>query len=328
MESLKSKVKGMLYGVAVGDALGQPHEMKPPLGHPVTDYPDTGGRTTDDWQLTRAMARGLIVGRGFDMPTLIKEHVAAYKTTTRGWGGAHRNACEGLSKGVSPKETGKLALDPAKPYRGRGNGMCMKISPLAAYHFVKKQSLEQRMPTVAELTMMTHATGMGLASAAAMEAALFYCLGVSPQDFDRNDFLAMASASAGYAESWVVNEENPPAEKLSERLSQLAKIDWNNFGPEEIIAEYKGGGYVYESLPFSLAFFCLGKQDLNCVYDCVGSGGDTDTNGSMVAALVGALQGEGIFPEKLLYKLNDFVDIDQVTEAFADWCKIQTPPVN
>ena len=323
MEKLKSKVKGMLYGVAVGDALGQPYEMKPPLGRPVCDYLATGGQTTDDWQMTAAMARSLMAGNGFNMPVIVKEHVAAYETTTRGWGGAHRNACEGLKRGMSPKETGKLALDPAKPYRGRGNGMCMKISPLAAYHFAHEKSLEARMPAVAELTMMTHATGMGLASAAVMEAALYYCLGASPSNFDRNDFLALAVATAKYAESWVVNEDNPPVEKMSDRLSQLAATDWDKIGPEEIHETYKGGGYVYESLPFSLAFFCSGKQDPSSVYDCVGSGGDTDTNGSMVAALVGSLHGEEVFPKNLLYKLRDFVDIDSVTEAFADWIKLQ-----
>lgn len=321
--SLKSKIKGMLLGTAVGDALGQPHEMKPALGRPVTEYPETGGRTTDDWQMTSAMARALVIGKGFHMPTIVKEHIAAYKTTTRGWGGAHRDSCEALCNGVPPSESGKAALKADKPYRGRGNGMCMKISPLAAYHFANDKSIEARMPVVAELTMMTHATGMGLASAAAMEAALIYCLQTQPDKFDRIDLISLAAASAKYAETWVVNDSNAPAEKLSDRLWHLGNADWNAMTPEEIMLEYKGGGYVYESLPFSLAFFCMGKQDMNAIYDCVGSGGDTDTNGSMVAALVGALQGEEIFPKKLLYKLKEFVDIELVTEAFADWCKIQ-----
>jgi len=318
--TMKDKVRGMMFGVAIGDALGQPYEMQPALGRSVNTYPPMGGLTTDDWQMTAAMARALMKGNGFDMDVLVKEHVAAFEAGTRGWGGAHRNACALLKQGVSPKETGKLALTPDKPFRGRGNGMCMKAAPLAAYHFATRTELAYRMKPLSELSMMTHATGIGLASAVGMEEALIYCLKQTPVTFEVGGFLASVEQATRLAESWVHNDEGSNGDKISARIAHLI-VNIDKMSPEDVAQEYKGGGYAYESLPFSLAFFCMGQHDAGSVYDCVGSGGDTDTNGSMVAAMVGALRGESAFSKSLLYKLLGFPDIDLLTGQFADWCE-------
>jgi ADP-ribosylglycohydrolase len=335
MLDLKDKVRGMLYGVSVGDALGQPYENRPALGYPVNtfgggksqDVIDTVvqknglGRTTDDWQMTAVLARSLIRVNGFDIDDMAAEHVAAFNETTKGWGGGHRDSCAALKRGVSPSESGKHALNDTKPYRGRGNGMCMKISPLAAYHAVKKTTLPNRLKTVADLTMMTHATSIGLASAMGMEAAVLYCLKNTSDTFHTDSFLDEVLSAVTVAEDCVINERNKPPEVLSERIKHL-QDNWHKMTPEDVSEVYKGGGYAYESFPFSLAFFCMGLHDQHCVYDCVGSGGDTDTNGSMVGALAGALHGSEIFPTSLLYKLAAFADIESLSGQFAEWvCK-------
>lgn len=331
---MKDKIRGMMYGVAVGDALGQPYENGPPLGYPVKTFgggkgnhhnvvgavidANGLGQTTDDWQMTAVLARSLMRANGLDMADMAKEHVAAYEKTTRGWGGGHRDSCAALKRGVSPAESGKYALNDAKPYRGRGNGMCMKISPLAAYHYAKGLSLADRVKPVGQLTMMTHATSIGLSSAMGMEAAVIYALSHTPATFDTDEFLHAVKHATEIAEQCVINETGATGDKMSERIAHLCD-HWDKLTPEDVSDAYKGGGYAYESLPFSLAFFCMGKHDESCVYDCVGSGGDTDTNGSMVGALAGALHGDKIFSTALLYKLVAFADIDQVTTAFAEW---------
>jgi ADP-ribosylglycohydrolase len=315
---MKNKIRGMMFGVAVGDALGQPYENGPALGYPVKEYKGQGGQTTDDWQMTAALARALMKANGFNMDAMVKEHVAAFEDTTRGWGGAHRDACAFLKKGISPTESGKMTLQETKPYRGRGNGMCMKISPLAAYHHVCKVPLSARVGPVGELTIMTHATSIGLASALGMEEAVIYCLSHTPDTFDTGEFLRSVKHAVEIAEQCVLNETGHTGDKMSERIAHLGD-NWSKLAPEDVAESYKGGGYAYESLPFSLAFFCMGKHDAGCVYDCVGSGGDTDTNGSMVAALAGALHGEEIFSKSLLYKLVGFPDIELLSGQFADW---------
>lgn len=77
----RDKVCGMFLGVAVGDALGMPaegctaQENAAKFGrldqyHPVSghfwlgDSPE--GATTDDWQLTKAVAESMIQSRGLD----------------------------------------------------------------------------------------------------------------------------------------------------------------------------------------------------------------------------------------------------------------------
>ena len=317
MADFKDKVKGMMLGVAVGDALGQPYEMKPPLGRPVSSFPATGGQTTDDWQMSAVVAESLMRAGKLEMGDMVKGHVAAYETTIRGWGGAHRDACKALKEGVSPEESGKRVLRDDKPYRGRGNGMCMKIGPLAAFGVARGKTVIDCADEYIAMAKMTHPTSLGLSSAIGMAEAVAYCLRTTPDKFDTNKFLHAVKHAVGIAEQIV--RDDPHAELMSSRLHHLCD-NWDVLSVEEVIEQYKGGGYVFESLPFSLALFCKGSHDIACVYDCVGAGGDTDTNASMVGALAGALHGSAIFPQTLLYKLLAFADIDRISSQFSEWC--------
>lgn len=317
MADFKGKVKGMMYGIAVGDALGQPYENKQSLGRPVNDYLVSGGQTTDDWQMSAVLARSLMQAGKFDMDDMARGHVAAYDDTTRGWGGAHRDACRLLKEGVSHSEAGNRLLREDKPYRGRGNGMAMKIGPLAAYNAAKMKSVGDRVSDYIQLSKMTHHTGLGLSSAMGMAEAVIFCLNSSPETFDRNDFLHAVKHAVEVAELCVNNDFHP--DKLSTLINYLCD-NWDLMTPEVAIQELKGGGYVYQSLPFALAFFCMGSGGVSGVYDCAGAGGDTDTNASMVAALVGALNGPEVFPASLLYNLVHFDDIDLIAGQFANWC--------
>src|SRR4051812_1703215 len=81
----RDKVLGMFLGVALGDALGMPAEglaaeniavrfgrldrYHPANGHPwLGDWPQ--GATTDDWQLTRAVAEAILQSGGLDMDAI------------------------------------------------------------------------------------------------------------------------------------------------------------------------------------------------------------------------------------------------------------------
>ena len=81
----RDRVAGCLLGVAIGDALGMPVETydadrisrdfgritdyRPAKGHPWYDGSPVG-TTTDDWQLTRAVAEGILDGGGLDLDAI------------------------------------------------------------------------------------------------------------------------------------------------------------------------------------------------------------------------------------------------------------------
>lgn len=161
MVTLRDKVRGMLIGGAIGDALGMPVETWSPSKilqvHPngITKYespknhkwfdPETmkSGMVTDDTQLTLATARGIInavnkINRseGFFsheereeiFSSIAQEHVSAMKGSVAGWGNTTKESIRRLANGVYWKESGKTTEE----NRGGGNGVPMKCSPLSA----------------------------------------------------------------------------------------------------------------------------------------------------------------------------------------------------
>lgn len=314
---MKNKVLAMMHGIAIGDALGRNFENQPALGYPITYY-SLEGQTTDDWQLSSVVAKSLMSFGGFSMSDMAAKHVEAYDATTYGWGRAHRDACKELKNGTNFADSGKKILNTQRPFCGRGNGMCMKISPLAAYQFFAEIPLKISIEQIRNFSDMTHATAIGYSSAVAMCAAIKYCLKNDPSSFDARKFINSILKVVLDAE-WNHYDEISNGFYLSDRLKDLLTC-YEKLTPEKIAKRYKGGGYVYQSFPFALAFFCLGNHDVSCIYDCVGSGGDTDTNASMVGAMVGALHGSS-YPASLLTELKNFDEVAVTSQFFADFCK-------
>mgnify|MGYP001607376832 FL=1 len=99
----------------------------------------------------------------------------------------------------------------------------------------------------------------------------------------------------------------------------MGLIDIRLITNQEIIDTFGGGTcYVYNSLPFTYAFFFRNPTSIETLYDVVNSGGDTDTNGSMCGALLGALNGTAIFPQHLVDGLVGKEKILDVAERFCD----------
>lgn len=85
-----------------------------------------------------------------------------------------------------------------------------------------------------------------------------------------------------------------------------------------IISEFgQGSAYVYNSLPFSYAFFLRNQDSIETLYDVVSAGGDTDTNGSIVGSMLGAKNGVKIFPEHLI---NGLWRKDEILKTANDFC--------
>jgi len=155
-QTTRSKIRGMLVGGAIGDALGAPVEtwnlpkIVEVYGGPITGYvapighkwfkPDEffPGMTTDDTQLTAATIQGLISGHpaakaeaNFDryMDAIAQAHVDAMNFAIGGWGKTTTEAVRRIATGVHWSQSGKTN----EKNRGTSNGVPMKNSPLAAW---------------------------------------------------------------------------------------------------------------------------------------------------------------------------------------------------
>ena len=329
----------MLLGCAIGDALGMPVETFKPEDI-AKRYPESGGRvttylephghkwfdgtkqgtTTDDWQLTAATIRGLISG-DLSMDEQVKANIVAMERSTKGWGGTTRGAVRKAANGVSWVESGEWENG-----KGRGNGVVMKISPLAVLYFQRMGSpieLDNLLKFVGHFTIFTHRTRMALVASYAHLCGLVTALSaphMSMESYrDMCAFFISAQLNQQIVERNFPDYDKLPAEEhlIEDRMRSLRNYRSFDYSkPTELF----GGGtcYVYDSLPFTYAWFLKDPDSIETLYDCISAGGDADSNGSMVGALLGARNGAGIFPQHLVDGLQSKDEVLELAEAFCD----------
>lgn len=167
---MKEKIQACFLGVAIGDALGMPVETMtraqilarhpkgiitflPPIQDKIPEMRELpAGSTTDDWQLTRLVAGSLIARGEFDLVDIARRHVEILPERV-GWGGTTTKGIEGLVTGRSIDEP-----PPKEPKRGAGNGIAMKVSPLACFAAAQKKQAEPSVlcSWVQRLAGLTH----------------------------------------------------------------------------------------------------------------------------------------------------------------------------
>lgn len=327
---LQDKIRGCFLGVAIGDALGKPVETYTPkeiasdFGR-ITDYQSNSkhkyfsealkGTTTDDWQLTKAVAKAFINKNEFDLDEIAKQHCDEYLISVAGWGNSTRESIGSIVAGKHWLESGKTD----KSNRGVGNGICMKVAPIGIYQLKAEDDLMYKKSDfdkkVVHLSEMTHNTKLGVESGLAQVAAIHYC--IQNVFFNPCGFL---DAIIRHTNEYKVYSDNDN-EKLSLKDKfeemKLHLLEKKSFSEEDVYSICgKGSCYVYESLPFSYAWFIRNPNSIECLYDCVNAGGDTDTNGSMVGALLGALHGSSIFPKHLIDGLVEKEEVLEIADKF------------
>jgi len=316
----------MFWGIAIGDSLGMPVETFQadriaatysrvtkylvPDGHKWFNG-EPAGMWTDDTQLSLAVAEALIES-DLDLGAQQRHHVKAMvEGGTKVWGGTMRLAVRNLANGGNWRTSGISG-----PGKGKGNGPPMKISPLAATNF----NLSELFPFATCLTLMTHPTEMGVAAGLSQLTAAYYCLHRTPDSVDPEEFITHLAKAARFGKR-LGNQVMPLAPEEDDlaveylKLSLCLKEDWTT---QRSITEFgRGSCYCFHSLPFTYSFFLRNWRTIDSLYDCVSSGGDTDTNGSILAALLGALHGPDIFPAELRDGLVGKEKIMDVAERFA-----------
>jgi len=323
-------VKGMLLGSAIGDALGRPVEcksntyIKEKYGK-ITKYESGGydnykdapvGLTTDDWQLTKAIIESIIDQKGvFNINSIAAYHIKSYDECTNGWGGSTREAVERLKNGTKWDAAG-IPNDLSKKIKGQGNGIVMKMSPLAVLGLSLSKS-----PTIetSQLAIMSHPSDIAIESALCHLGVLTYLLSLEEaSEFEADKFISVIEwASISYYKKSSYKAHLPSVNKFLERIKSLREITKNTTNEEIINIFNKGSCYVFDSLAMSYAFF-IRDQGIETLYETITSGGDADTTGSIVASMLGLLHGPDIFPAHLVKDLNESKSIIEIIDRFCD----------
>jgi ADP-ribosylglycohydrolase len=310
--SLKQRFEGALIGVAIGDGMGMPvetmwpHEIKALNGGqgvtgfmPIvqTRFPEMKGyqaaATTDDWQLTAAVARSLVRTNGkFDPVDCLREHVDEYRINNRTWGKGSRAAIASIINGE------RKITDPPESITGKtglGNGIIMKIAPLAL--------VTEAMPEHAimhdcwALGMLTHGD---VRAAIAAYAVLRFMHAIMRRDIDlsnRDELLYWLIWEVEEMEIKFGDSQTPNYDRISGRLQRIRGCLYNT---GKTVYDKIGCGFVAtETAPYVIATFMRHPTDFRAgVLEAVNAGGDADTNASIVGALIGLNVGLDGIPEE------------------------------
>ncbi len=276
-----------LTGLAIGDSLGMPFEMKD-SGHLslvawdgsfqacLPDHPFCNnlvpGQWTDDTKMARALAKSLISRGGYDSGAAADGYLDWFRSDDhRGMGTATKSALARLDSGTHHFDSGEPGAE--------GNGTAMRIAPLGlALHGLPDSEIAQYARADAAITHF---------SEEALEGAVIVALAVAAlaRGEGKESFLN-ALSSEDVRPSLVKNQSfmasgmamgllKAPLEK---RVAALA----NTIGTK---------GHVVQTVPAALFCFIIAGSFAEAVELAVRAGGDTDTTAAVTGALAGTYYG-------------------------------------
>jgi ADP-ribosyl-[dinitrogen reductase] hydrolase len=308
-------IKSVLFGVAVGDALGVPVEFmsrQEISDNPVVDmlgygtYNLPAGTWSDDSSLTFCLAEAMT--EDFSLDKIGQNFVKWYHEnywTPHGIvfdiGIATQQAIMRLAKGESPELAGGFTE------RDNGNGSLMRILPLLFYLLDKP--IHERFEIIQKVSSITHAHIRSV-------IACFYYLEFAKQIFEGKDKFVVYRNMQTDVFNHLTNLSVCRAEIAM--FDRLLKNDICDFNEDQI----QSSGYVLHTLEASV--WCLLTTDnySDAVMKAVNLGSDTDTTGAVVGGLAGLLYGFENIPQKWVQQIARSKDVMILAERLNEkFCK-------
>lgn len=304
MKNDLNKAKGIIYGLAIGDALGWPTEFlslssikKKYIPNGITDLINPA-HFTDDTQMSIAIAEALIKSGEKDVETLM----ASVKDEFINWFHSPENdrapgkAC---LKGVANLEKG-VHWSKSGVQDSKGCGSAMRVAPIGFLYQEDPEKLRQ----VAHATgICTHGHPTG--DAASIGAAYLVKLaldGITPGDM----IPALLSFTAG-----ISGEFSNAIEKIPQCLS------WED---EESALDFLGRGWVGEEA-VALALYCFLRYPdhyARVVVRAANTNGDSDSIACIAGGISGAYLGIDAIPEHWVKRIEKSDDLGALAQRLAD----------
>jgi len=316
---VRNNYKDVLFGVAVGDALGVPVEFSKRedlKADPVTGMREYGvhhqpaGTWSDDSSLTFCLADTLVT-HGYDVRKIARSFYDWLNDnlwTPHGFvfdiGNTTRYAidtyptCKTLEDYT--KAGGNTIMD-------NGNGSLMRILPLV-FH-IKDLPIEERFCITKDVSSLTHGNAISVISC-------FYYLEFARLILkgETNEFVIYGLLESIFYLPFVKSfrEEHKIELSIFDNFNGTFNID--RFGENYI----KSGGFVIESLEASI--WCIMNTDnyKDAVLKAVNLGSDTDTTAAIVGGLAGLLYGYETIPSEWIDVLARKKDIENLADRLME----------
>jgi len=304
--TLRDRAIGALYGLAIGDALGMPTQLMSrdevanrygvidrfraaEAGHPLAGGLPAG-HVTDDTEQALLLARLLVERHG---------HIAkgAFARALVEWEDGMRARGSLDLLGPSTKRAVQAVLD-GEPLATAGrfgttNGAAMRVAPVGIIR--SWQPIDTLVDLVVEASMVTHNTGVAIAGAAAVAAAV--SAGIDGAEFAAAVDAALEAARIGATRGyWVAAADVASRIRLAIDLADPADVDGSLTRIYEIVGTSLA---TQESIPAAFGLLATFPDDpWRAACAAATLGGDSDTIAALAGAIGGALRGTTAFPRQ------------------------------
>ncbi len=279
-----SRFQGCLVGVAVGDALGMPVEgwTKEQIRYrygtlrDMVDGLRPAGSVTDDTMQTLHLAESLIEVDHFDPDDFARRLLQWYRSDPFGIG-IHTEQVLGLmDRGLSWREATEQVERRNAPLTA-GNGSLMRCAPIALRYY---RDIGALLDCSHQASSVTHPNPLARAACAFFNALLSRVL----RGFEKEQALAFATEVMRHA-----------PHELLERVHGFQDKDADEVGTS---------GFVLDTLECALWAWWRHNNFEDALIAVVNLGGDTDTNGAVTGALMGAQCGLDAIPLRWRQKVS------------------------
>ncbi len=312
---------GALTGLAIGDALGMPTQSLPreaiearygriagfqpgPPDQPIApNLP--AGTVTDDTEQALLLARLLIEGDGRIDPGRLAAQLLAWEQDMR-----RRGSLDLLGPSTRAAVAAVAAGEPIElaGRNGTTNGAAMRIAPVGI-----ATPLTVLVDRVVDASWVTHNTGVALAGAAAVAAAV--SVGVDGGGLDAAVSAAVVAAGeAGHRGHWVAAAD--VATRIGWAIELVSGLS-EDIAAERIYRLVGTSVATQESVPAAFGVLAAYPDDpwRACLL-AASLGGDCDTIAAMAGAIAGACHGASAFPEHAVRTVREVneLPLDQLAK--------------
>ncbi|OOB77768.1 MAG: hypothetical protein BEN19_01360 [Epulopiscium sp. Nuni2H_MBin003] len=313
------KIKGVIYGQALGDAMGMPAELwsrrkgleicgeittfldGPPENVVSKQY--KAGQFTDDTAQAFVILDSLAETNYHPRSIVVAKNILKWAEENNAFelnmlGPTSKATLEAIRDGKDAREISDAALS---------NGAAMRIAPVGCLFNVNTtDDLKLLADYVKAVSEGTHSSDITISSATIIAATVALAMHTN----NTKEAVTRAIEIEDYALS-IGAETFSPSIKARVKLGIKYANKYNKNDFLQFVYQVIGAGVnASESVPAALLIAYYSKSPLECALLCANLGGDTDTIGAMATAICGGTYGYSAIPSEYIAMLDKSNNID------------------
>lgn len=300
--NLNNKLKGMYFGLVVGDVYGAPYEFeyKEAMKYHEDDYKHgqyseggpfnlPKGYYTDDTSMMLCLTDSLIRKKGCDQIDQAKTYLSWYREGAFSSTGTCFDIGNQTRKALEYFEKNKVLLPLIPKNKSSGNGALMRYAPIPVLYY-HEQDIHNLSFKTLQQTTVTHDDGECKA------LGIYF-------SFIITDVLKE------FAYDKVKDEIHTGTQSVLEyHFRKLFNDDY----------EALGAGYVKDSIYIALESVIDSENFIDAIIKSIDYGEDTDTNAAITGMLAGAVYGFDEIPKHLIEQIKDLELITNLYDSLIE----------